>query len=97
MDESFFKISGTLCNILRSANDQITAEKPEKYLINDFDLIFGLLLRECRSVRNFALDINENWKQSDYVIHALFWALRDKFPLNILGNMSGDKIIKLQV
>ena len=92
MDDKLSRIAGMLCDILRVANDQIATVGPDRYLIQDMELISGLLRREYRPVSNLAKDatlgIDEKWRHCDYIFHALFWGLRDKVPFKILQNVS---------
>lgn len=100
MDDKLSRIAGMLCDILRVANDQIATAGPDRYLIQDMELISGLLRREYRPVSNLAKDatlgIDEKWRQCDYIFHALFWGLRDKVPFKILQNVSDERVLFLQ-
>ena len=86
-----------LCDILRLANGQIATVSADSYLMEDMELLSDLSNHNCKIVSDLALDVDKKeWKQCDYLFHALFWALREKVPFKVLQNLSDEKILLLK-
>lgn len=97
MDSKLTEIAGMLCDILRLANGQIATLSAEYYLTEKIQLLSDLLNRNCKTVSDIARAVdNKNFKQCDYIFHALFWALRDEAPFKILNQLSDEKVLMLK-
>ena len=97
MDYKLSEIAGTLCDILRLANGQIATSSAEYYLTEKIQLLSDLLNHHCKPVKDIARIVdNVEFKQCDYIFHALFWALRDKAPFKVLNQLSDEKVVLLK-
>ena len=97
MNYKLSEIAGTLCDILRLANNQISTTSAEYYLTEKIELLSDLLNRNCKTVSDIARAVdNKNFRQCDYIFHALFWALREKAPFKILNQLSDEKVLMLK-
>lgn len=103
MDNKVIRISGMICNILRQSNGQpvFGDNGVDKYFTpDDIDLICALVKRKCKLVSDLVLDtrlnINEGWRQCDYIMHAWFYALREQEPYKMLKNVSDEKMAVLK-
>ncbi len=97
MDYKLSEIAGTLCDILRLANGQIATASAEYYLTEKIQLLSDLLNHHCKPVKDIARIVdNVEFKQCDYIFHALFWALRDKAPFKVLNQLSDEKVVLLK-
>ena len=97
MYDIYSRVAGMLCDILGLANNKTAMISADHYLKKDMDLISDLLKRDYKLVKQLASEVDDiRWLQCDYILHALFYALREKIPAKILLNSSDEFILQLQ-
>ena len=97
MYDIYSRVAGMLCDILGLANNKTAMISADQYLKKDMDLISDLLKRDYKLVKQLASEVDDiRWLQCDYILHALFYALREKIPAKILLNSSDEFILQLQ-
>ena len=69
----YYKITcGIICEIYHSSIDVSSPKNAERHLKRDMETIYDLIARKNKWLQKLAQDANPQWKQCNYILHALF-------------------------